>query len=79
MNLEKSSIVGIEVELRDLSFFENMFGCKMEKWPFKYLGLTLGGSSRSISFRYPMVERVQKKLECWKKDYFSLGGQIILL
>jgi len=45
----------------------------------KYLGLPLGGSPKSITLWDPMVEKVQKKTTCWKKNYISLGGRTILI
>lgn len=45
----------------------------------KYLGLPLGGVPRSLSFWDPVIERIQNKLDSWKRDYISLGGRITLI
>lgn len=62
-----------------LSAFEGSFGCTVQQWPLKYLGMPLGGNPRSISFWDLVVERVNKKLVRWKKFYISLGGRITLI
>lgn len=79
VNWLKSSLVGIGVDEGILNRFAQMLGCRVDQWPLKYLGLPLGGSFNSCVFWDPMVERVQKKLSCWKSSYISLGGQIILI
>lgn len=69
VNLAKSSMVGIGakssmasigVDEMTLISFVDIFYCKVENWPLKYLGLLLGGSLKSLSFWDPMVERIQK-------------------
>lgn len=44
-----------------------------------YLGMPLGGSQKSCAFWDLVVERVNKKLTCWKQSYISLGGRITLI
>lgn len=34
---------------------------------------------KSIFFWDPMVEKVSKKVVCWKRSYISLGGRITLI
>lgn len=41
--------------------------------------MPLGGNPRAISFWDPVVERISKKLVCWKRGYLSLGGRITLI
>lgn len=56
-----------------------MIGCSLGDWPLKYLGLFLGGRPKSTTFWDPVVEKVSKKLACWKKSYISLGGLITFI
>lgn len=55
-----------------------MISCNVDAWPIKYLGVPLGGQPRSTTFWDLVVEKVSKKLACWKK-YISLGGKITLI
>lgn len=61
VNLSKSSMDGIGVGMQE-TIFARLFGCKVEAWPLKYLGLLLSGFPRSLSFWDPVAERVQKKM-----------------
>lgn len=68
VNFLKSSLASIGVVKEDLEHFSTILRCKVEDWPLKYLGLPLGGSPKLISFWDLVVERMQKKLVCWKKN-----------
>ncbi|RVW32138.1 putative ribonuclease H protein [Vitis vinifera] len=42
-------------------------------------GLPLGGNPKTIGFWDPVVERISRRLDGWKKAYLSLGGRITLI
>ncbi|RVW50855.1 putative mitochondrial protein [Vitis vinifera] len=52
---------------------------KVSEWPLSYLGLPLGGNPKTIGFWDPVVERISRRLDGWKKAYLSLGGRITLI
>lgn len=41
----------------------------------KYLGLPLGGNPRAVSSWNMVVEKVERRLEGWKKAFLSRGGR----
>ncbi|RVW34016.1 putative ribonuclease H protein [Vitis vinifera] len=41
--------------------------------------LPLGGNPKTIGFWDPVVERISRRLDGWKKAYLSLGGRITLI
>ncbi|RVW72815.1 putative mitochondrial protein [Vitis vinifera] len=47
---------------------------KVSEWPLSYLGLPLEGNPKTIGFWDPVVERISRRLDGWKKAYLSLGG-----
>ena len=53
--------------------------CRVSEWPLSYLGLPLGGNPKTIGFWDPVVERISRRLDGWKKAYLSLGGRITLI
>ncbi|GKV07784.1 hypothetical protein SLEP1_g19505 [Rubroshorea leprosula] len=82
INLQKSQLMGINVE--------DSWGCKMAyrlcckkgEFPFKYLGIPIGGSHRRLTMWQPLLESFKKKLSSWKGRQgrqLSLGGRITLI
>ncbi|GKU96282.1 hypothetical protein SLEP1_g9530 [Rubroshorea leprosula] len=53
--------------------------CKEGGFPFKYLGIPIGGNHRRITMWQPMVESFKRKLEGWKGRHLSFGGRITLI
>lgn len=44
-------------------------GCEVGKQPFTYLGLPVWGNPRSKRFWNPVIERVEKRLVGWGRNY----------
>ena len=76
INLEKSTISGINTRQELLSSLASVFYCRVLEWPLSYLGLPLGGNPKTIGFWDPVVERILRRLDGWKKAFLSLGGRI---
>ncbi|PON50055.1 hypothetical protein TorRG33x02_315750 [Trema orientale] len=56
-----------------------MVGCELGEWPTKYLGMPLGGNPRYASFWEPVVDKVAKRLDKWKKAFLSKGDRLTLI
>ena len=69
VNLRKSIILGINTEVDLLHNSTILFGCEVGVWPIKYLGLPLGGNPRKTVFWEPVVNKVAKRLDGWKKNF----------
>lgn len=79
MNFHKSLLVGVNVTDSWLNEAASMLGCKVGKVPFLYLGLSIGGDPRRLSFWEPVVARVKKRLLGWRSKFLSFGGRLVLL
>ncbi|GLU01659.1 hypothetical protein SLE2022_189580 [Rubroshorea leprosula] len=79
INFNKSHLIGIHVQEGWLNKMSWVLCCKVGVFPFKYLGIPIGGSSRKKAFWRPLVELFAKKLSAWKGRYLSLGGRITLI
>ncbi|RVW90756.1 Transposon TX1 uncharacterized 149 kDa protein [Vitis vinifera] len=79
VNLNKSSIYGINLDQAHLSRLAEMLDCKASGWPILYLGLPLGGNPKACGFWDPVVERISSRLDGWQKTYLSFGGRITLI
>ncbi|KAJ9703126.1 hypothetical protein PVL29_004763 [Vitis rotundifolia] len=79
VNLNKSSIYGINLDQVHLSRLAVMLDCKASEWPILYLGLPLGGNPKACGFWDPVIERISSRLDGWQKAYLSFGGRITLI
>ena len=79
INLEKSTISGINTRHELLSSLASVLDCRVLEWPLSYLGLPLGGNPKTIGFWDPVVERISRRLDGWKKAFLSLGERITLI
>ena len=59
VNLDRSSIYGINLDQAHLSRLAEMLDCKASGWPILYLGLPLGGNPKACGFWDPVIERIQ--------------------
>lgn len=57
----------------------DLLGCKLNEGLLKYLGLLLGGSHFLSSFWDPVVEKVERRLTCWKRVYLFFRGKLTLI
>ncbi|KAJ9691733.1 hypothetical protein PVL29_013809 [Vitis rotundifolia] len=79
VNLDKSSIFGINLGQNHLHRLAELLDCKASGWPILYLDLPLGGNPKSGGFWDPVIERISSRLDGWKKAYLSFGGRITLI
>ena len=77
INLEKSTISGINTRQKLLSSLASVFYCGVSQWPLSYLGLPLRGNQKTIGFWDPLVERISRRLDGWKKTFLSLEGGLL--
>ena len=54
-------------------------GCGQSSLPLKYLGLPVGAKFKELSVWNPILERMERRLACWKKMYLSKAGKVTLI
>ena len=79
VNFHKSSLVGVNINASWLAEAAFVLRCKVGKIPFLYLGLSIGGDPRRLSFWEPVVNRIKSRLSGWHSRFLSFGGRLILL
>ena len=57
-----------------VSTLGSVLNCGESEWPLSYLGLPLGRNLKSQVIWDPLVEKVARRLDRWKKAYL-LGGR----
>jgi len=79
INFYKSCLMGINVDADFMRMVCNFLNCSQGSFPFRYLGLSVGGNSGRVSTWDPLLGHLAKKLNSWGNKYISLGGRIVLL
>lgn len=79
INMDKSSLVGINIGSERVMELADQLGCSVGSWPMTYLGLPLGGNPMSLEFWNPVVEKMHKRLDGWRKGFLSRGGRVMLV
>ena len=79
VNLTKSTLLGINIDDDLLQNLALLSSCEVGVCPIKYLGLPLGGNPRKQDFWEPVVSKVKKRLDGWKKAFLSRGGRLTLI
>lgn len=78
VNLAKSALIGVG-EVPNLDMLAADLGCRIGSLPVTYFSLPLGVRYKSVNVWNPVVERIQRRLSCWKANYLSKGGSMTLL
>jgi len=79
VNFHKSSLVGLNVENSNLRCYSNLLNCGQMGYPFKYLGLEVGGNPRKKTFWKPVLEKLKARLSVWKGRFLSLAGRTCVI
>ena len=60
-------------------FYSQLFGCRVGKFPFRYLGLPM--HTRKLKHKdWQMIEKqIEKRLSGWKGKTLSVGGHLTLI
>jgi len=79
VNFSKSMLTGYNIPHTWLSDAASALNCRTGTIPFVYLGLSIGGDSRRLSFWKPVVDRITARLSSWHNRFLSFGGRLVLL
>ncbi|XP_028067083.1 uncharacterized protein LOC114269911 [Camellia sinensis] len=78
VNLAKSELIPVGETART-SIFATILGCKVVYLLVTYLGLPLGASFKAKRVGDGVVDKVQRRLARWKRQYLSKGGWLVLI
>nr|GEW44185.1 hypothetical protein [Tanacetum cinerariifolium] len=57
----------------------DLLGCSVMKTPFKYLGITVGGSTSLVKSWDETINKLKLRLSNWKLKTLSIGGRFTLI
>ncbi|GJZ49248.1 RNA-directed DNA polymerase, eukaryota, reverse transcriptase zinc-binding domain protein [Tanacetum coccineum] len=79
INVDKSNVLGVGVSAEEVAQMASIIGCGVSKFPFKYLGVPVGGNmSRCVNWDV-VIQKFSSKLSSWKARLFSVGGRLSLI
>ena len=80
INLEKSTLSRMNVNQESLSCLASSLECSVSEWLLSYLGLPFKRKSNDNKFWDPVVNKISRRLDGWKKTHLSFwGGGITLI
>ncbi|KAJ0846683.1 hypothetical protein HanRHA438_Chr15g0727721 [Helianthus annuus] len=79
INLHKSSLVGMGMSLEECHNAAQISHCKVEKFPFSYLGLKVGAQMSRVNSWRPVLDMFDSRLAGWKVNSLSTGGRLTIL
>lgn len=78
INVGKSEVIPIG-RVGEVQVLADILRCRVSSSPMTYLGFSLGVKFKSVRIWDEIVERVGRRLACWKFIYLSKGGRITLI
>ncbi|PWA71177.1 RNA-directed DNA polymerase, eukaryota [Artemisia annua] len=79
INISKSNMFGIGVNLAEVEEEAISLGCKASTVPFKYLGLVVGANMNRVCNWKPVYDVFEARLSKWKASCLSIGGRMVLI
>ncbi|GKV52014.1 hypothetical protein SLEP1_g58623 [Rubroshorea leprosula] len=79
INYSKSQLLSINVEKDWRERMADLPNCTVGEFPFKYLGIPVGGNLRRLAIWCPLMERCRNRLSLWNGQFLSFGGRIALI
>ncbi|XP_058757173.1 uncharacterized protein LOC131630412 [Vicia villosa] len=79
INLNKSKLYGIHLEDHVVNAASSFLSCQVEKIPFIFLGIPVGGNHRRRDLWARVMENLKTRLGGWRGKCISLGGKVTLL
>lgn len=67
------------MEDESVNYLVESIRCKKLSWPITYVGIPLGGNSRSRTFWEGVGSKVARHLKTWKGNLFYFGGRVTLI
>ncbi|GKB45132.1 reverse transcriptase domain, reverse transcriptase zinc-binding domain protein [Tanacetum coccineum] len=79
VNLSKSRLFGVRVDLSKVEVVASSLNCSHDAIPFLYLGLPVGKNIKYCDGWLDVIRRVQDRLSSWKARSLSIGGRLTLI
>lgn len=75
INFKKSCLVPLNLNREECTIVRSIMGCQQASFPITYLGMPLTLNKPSQSAFIPLIEKLERRLEGWKRKLLSRGGR----
>lgn len=79
INFNKSHLHGFRQNAAFISEWAELLGCQEGGSSFKYLGASIGSTTRRGSFWQPLIDRIRAKIKSLHSENISIAGKVIIL
>ncbi|XP_021974565.1 uncharacterized protein LOC110869633 [Helianthus annuus] len=79
INLSKSNLYGIGMDMDEVNNTTMVVGCNAESTPFKYLGLMVGANMNRVNNWKSVYDICEARLSRWKPSLLFIGGRIMVI
>ena len=79
INFHKSELFYFGQAKECLDQYSSIFGCKLDSFPVKYLGIPMHFRKLSNNDWKVIEQRIERKLSSWKGKHMSVGGRLVLI
>ncbi|XP_076924697.1 uncharacterized protein LOC143587235 [Bidens hawaiensis] len=79
INLQKSLLYEIEVNVQDVKMIADLLHCKLGDLPFIYLEIKVGANISKSNNWQPVIDIFDKRLASWKVHTLFMGGRLMLI
>ncbi|CAK8576940.1 unnamed protein product [Lathyrus sativus] len=79
INTWKSCLYEVRIEESFMNTTASFLTCKKDALPFTFLGLTVGGNHRRVSFWKSIISCFMARLSPWNGRLLSIGGKVTLI
>nr|GEW55415.1 RNA-directed DNA polymerase, eukaryota, reverse transcriptase zinc-binding domain protein [Tanacetum cinerariifolium] len=73
------NVLGVGVTDAKVSHMADIISCRVTKFPFKYLGVSVGCNMARCSNWNAIIQKFSSKLSSWKARLLSVGGRLSLI
>ncbi|KAJ4839691.1 hypothetical protein Tsubulata_006579 [Turnera subulata] len=73
------TVVGIGIRQSETAELAGRLHSRVDNFPLNYLGYQLGANMKRATAWKPVVDKLAKRLACWKGKFLSIGGRVTLI
>ena len=79
INYDKPALIPLNCSEDKVRELKKSMECEVSALLITYLGIPLGANSRRVATWKPILNKIEKKLSCWKAKMLSKAGRLVII